>query len=355
MSEYVWKKVLYKAGSRCCTTGSNGNCECDDSYTDSEAFLAGLKKNAHFRKYSFWRAFWQSLVVAKEVSTVQAFISVFSCALCGSITAATLIGIDVVLYSVSVLWLVRSQRARRKQNQSQNQNQEQKQKHAQERGRQREGEVDLWTLGILVVCAYGLSPVLSTLTSSFSSDSIYWSTGLLLVAHLYSYSYCPIGDQEWAEAPAVQSPVSLNAAVFASVLLASRLPTPAYVFGFVNYAVLLFVLLPHIKFTATVTANTEQGKGEVSGKATAKGNEHSSCGSCSSSSGGGGGDLASCSNELPLGAKRRHLIINIALFSCNFVLMHPISSAATKIYAALLVFICVMCPLLLLYLQRFKR
>lgn len=321
MKEYEWKKTLFKTT----TTGSDPTLLSeDDSYTDEKTFLAGLIKNAHFRKYRFWGAFWQSLVVTKEVSTVQAFISVFSCALYGSITAATLIAIDVVLYGISVLWVLRSQKMKKRRNSD----------GGKKRGE--EGEVDLKTLLILVTCAYGLSPVLSTLTSSFSSDSIYWSTGLLLVVHLYSYSYCPLGDrEEWAEAPGVQSPASLNAAIFASVLLASRLPTAAYVFGFANYALLLFVLFPHIKFTANAASSSSSHDKEEGGK---KGN----------------GD-EEVTESVMRKARRRYFAINAALFVCNVVLMRPISSALIWIYISLLVFISVICPLILLFIQRYKR
>lgn len=42
--------------------------------------------------------------------------------------------------------------------------------------------------------------------------------------------------------------LSLNAAIFASVLLASRLPSVLQVFGLVALAVLLFTFLPMVRF-----------------------------------------------------------------------------------------------------------
>lgn len=336
MKEYEWKKTLFKAPG----SGGGRDTPGDDSYTDEKTFLSGLVKNAHFRKYRFWDAFWQSLVVTKEVSTVQAFISVFSSALYGPITAATLIAIDVVMYSISVLWILRSRRLRRKK------------REQEERGDvPREGEVDLKTLLILIACAYGLSPVLSTLTSSFSSDSIYWSTGLLLVAHLYSYSYCPLGEQEWAEAPGVQSPVSLNAAIFASVLLASRLPTAAYVFGFANYALLLFVLLPHIKFTASVASTPGEGpEGGAGSECGGRGKEEKGEENRGDEKGKSKGK-----KDLLHEAKKRYFVINVALFVCNVVMMRQISVAIIWIYVSLLLFISVLCPLILLFIQKYKR
>lgn len=331
MKEYEWKKTLFKTPG---SEGRGGAIPGDDSYTDEKTFLSGLTKNAHFRRYRFWDAFWQSLVVTKEVSTVQAFISVFSSALYGPITAGTLIAIDVVMYTISVFWILRSQRLKEKRSKEEKVKGEEERKGGK-RDVPREGEVDLKTLLILVACAYGLSPVLSTLTSSFSSDSIYWSTGLLLVGHLYSYSYCPLGEQEWAEAPGVQSPVSLNAAIFASVLLASRLPTAEYVFGFANYALLLFVLLPHIKFTASVASTTSEGSdgGAESG--------HS--------------EKDKVSNDSLYKAKKRYFVINVALFVCNVVMMRQISVAIIWIYVSLLLFISVLCPLILLFIQKYKR
>ena len=46
--------------------------------------------------------------------------------------------------------------------------------------------------------------------------------------------------------------VSLNAAIFAAVCLASRLPTSLHAFVTVLFAVLLFGLLPHLRMSLQV-------------------------------------------------------------------------------------------------------
>ena len=69
----------------------------------------------------------------------------------------------------------------------------------------------------LALC-YGLSPILITLTRTISEDTIYAMTALMLFAYLLFYDYRP-------SASMTSSPISLNAAIFASVCLASRLPS----------------------------------------------------------------------------------------------------------------------------------
>jgi phosphatidylinositol N-acetylglucosaminyltransferase subunit C len=88
------------------------------------------------------------------------------------------------------------------------------------------------------ICLRIAAPVLATLTSSFSDDTIHALAigfcGLHLIFHDYSLS-CHESDY---------FPISLNAAMFTAVLLASRLDEIQMVFGFVLFAVICFSLFP---------------------------------------------------------------------------------------------------------------
>ena len=114
-------------------------------------------------------------------------------------------------------------------------------------------------LAVLFSVIFGLSPVLSTLTASFSSDTVYTTSTLLLVLHLFCHGYT--GQKRsittyitiiitWLHLsePPTFSAVAMNAVVFASLLLASRLPSTQHVFGFVSYSFLLFALFPVVRY-----------------------------------------------------------------------------------------------------------
>ena len=114
---------------------------------------------------------------------------------------------------------------------------------------------------ISAVYAFGtlliLSPVLRTLTMSWSEDTIYAMTVILLfthaIVHDYGYIYRERDAGEklhdnlhdlsrvWRQ---VDNTLSLNAAMFAAVILASRLDTVTHVFAFIFLAITGFMMLP---------------------------------------------------------------------------------------------------------------
>ena len=82
---------------------------------------------------------------------------------------------------------------------------------------------------------YWFSPVLQTLTSSYSSDTIWALTIGLTALHTASHDYSYINDRVQHHRKQ-DGAVSLNTGIFASILLASRLSCPRTVFGFMFLA-----------------------------------------------------------------------------------------------------------------------
>ena len=80
-----------------------------------------------------------------------------------------------------------------------------------------------------------MSPILRTLTETISTDTIYAMVTLMVLVHLSFNNY-------GVNAAIVSQPISLNAAFFASVCLASRLPTSYHAFAFLISAIDIFVL-----------------------------------------------------------------------------------------------------------------
>lgn len=96
---------------------------------------------------------------------------------------------------------------------------------------------DLRTVLIFVFFGYILSPILKTLTDTISTDTIYAMTTFMMIIHLIFFDY-------GVSAAIVSSSLSLNAAIFGSVCLASRLASPFHAFVLLSNAVECFVLLP---------------------------------------------------------------------------------------------------------------
>jgi phosphatidylinositol glycan class C protein len=92
---------------------------------------------------------------------------------------------------------------------------------------------------VILVSLLALSPVLKTLTQSYCNDSLWTLTGLLLVAHLITHDYSLIlGPRN------VPGILSMNAAMCASILLASRLSSATHAFACISIAVQIFALFP---------------------------------------------------------------------------------------------------------------
>ncbi|KAI6818430.1 hypothetical protein KC340_g14146 [Hortaea werneckii] len=92
---------------------------------------------------------------------------------------------------------------------------------------------------ILIYCSLlGLSPILKSLTKSTSSDSIWAISSWLLILNIFTFDY--------GAGPEVKFPASLstNAALMASTVLASRLPSTTHVFSLTLFSIEVFGLFP---------------------------------------------------------------------------------------------------------------
>ena len=94
---------------------------------------------------------------------------------------------------------------------------------------------DLQSAAIFLSFTFGFSPVLKTLTESVSTDTVYAMSAIMLLAHLVSFPYAQ---------PSPPGSLSLNASLFASVCLASRLPGTLHTFAMLSCALLIFALWP---------------------------------------------------------------------------------------------------------------
>jgi phosphatidylinositol N-acetylglucosaminyltransferase subunit C len=95
---------------------------------------------------------------------------------------------------------------------------------------------------LFIICLRIASPVVKTLTSAVSEDTIYATSMLLSVIHLIFHNYHDSSKHQERMADTI----SLNTALFTAILLASRLQTAEMVVGFVVFAVISFNLFPMV-------------------------------------------------------------------------------------------------------------
>lgn len=124
---------------------------------------------------------------------------------------------------------------------------------------------------ILIYCALlGLSPILKSLTKSTSSDSIWAISAWLMIINVFFFDY---GGGVGVKFPAS---LSTNAALMASTVLASRLPSTEHVFSLTLFSIEVFGLFPvfrrhlrhiswrgHLALTAVLVMGAGGGVGVI--------------------------------------------------------------------------------------------
>jgi len=202
-----WKKVLYEKQ------------DYPDNYTDKNVFLKDLKRNIDLKPVSVLEACLGANLLLQEFCTVVLFALVYL------YIVNKWLETSLVLYSFSsasflgfILYRVKYQ-----------------------------GNFSKQTLGdsvrtVLTFTAFGqlFSPILHTLTDTISTDTIYTMSFLMFTVHLIFFDY-------GVNAAMVSKSLSLSAAMFASICLASRLYSPNEAFVLLTVATQLFVLFPILR------------------------------------------------------------------------------------------------------------
>lgn len=199
-----WRKVLWERQP------------FPDNYVDRR-FLEELRRNEGLRQYRYWAVVKEAGFVGQQLSCVAIFISLWLYmeqgllspeALLWSSLLCALIGYGLYRSLMSPVELGCETRTRL---------------------------ADLQSAAIFLSFTFGFSPVLKTLTESVSTDTVYAMSAVMLLAHLISFPY---------DHPSPPGSLSLNAALFASVCLASRLPGALHTFAMLSCALEVFALWP---------------------------------------------------------------------------------------------------------------
>ncbi|CAH1786540.1 unnamed protein product [Owenia fusiformis] len=205
-----WKKILYE------------NQGVPDNYVD-ETFLDEMRKNVYTREYEYWNVVKESGTLTQQASSVCIFVVIFIYMDNNSIKPEILFIVSSILTLIGyIVYHVISHN------------------NGIAQGNSRTWWDDFKTCVIFIGFGFGLSPVLMTLTDTISTDTIYAMTAFMLIANVIFHDYS-------ATAPVVSGALSLNAAIFASVCLASRLHTTWHAFATVSFAVEIFALWPEFR------------------------------------------------------------------------------------------------------------
>jgi phosphatidylinositol glycan class C protein len=111
----------------------------------------------------------------------------------------------------------------------------------------------MWEALLLAGILRLLSSVLRTLTASYSSDTVYALAISGMLVHLLACDYSYANGHGRKKAAFAGGVMSLNASLFSTTLLASRLSSNATVYVFVSTSVILFAFYPAARHTIAVT------------------------------------------------------------------------------------------------------
>ncbi|XP_065086640.1 phosphatidylinositol N-acetylglucosaminyltransferase subunit C [Ochlerotatus camptorhynchus] len=199
-SRKPWRKNLYE------------NSDYEDNYTDP-SFLQELKTNQNLQTYTIYEVFLGASRLSQQISIVTTFLIIFHYLYTDGVSpqnillkalGGTLLG--YIIYTGRNLRL----------------------SHVIE---------DSKTAVAVLVFGYIFSPLLHTLSDSVSTDTIFSMTFFVLVLHLIFFDY-------GVSAAIVSKAISLNAAIFGAICLASRLSSSFHAFVLLEVAAVYFALGP---------------------------------------------------------------------------------------------------------------
>mmetsp|Transcript_32876 Transcript_32876/g.55426 ORF Transcript_32876/g.55426 Transcript_32876/m.55426 type:complete len:296 (+) Transcript_32876:3-890(+) len=201
-----WKRILYEKQSY------------RDNYIDPFKFLEQLdvrKRNGDV--LTFATLFIGASVVAQQLTVIASFLTVYKYILLQETVLKSVVLLDALLLIIGLtvqLFLG-------------------------------EGKPKIWQ-SLQTVLLFGIllrisAPVLHTLTSSFSQDTIHALAITFSVVHLVFHDYAYINSQTGSFSAGT---LSVNAAIFVAIILASRVSSIEMVVAFLLLAVICFYLFP---------------------------------------------------------------------------------------------------------------
>lgn len=208
-----WQKVLY------------GNRGYPDNYTDP-VFLKDLQKNINVKSFEYWQAVIGATKLTHQLSIIVVFLLVFHNLNThpAYIPAEQLLPIVCLISCFGYCLYVLANGPRTRPD-----------------GTKSYSNTiidDSKTVVCVLVFGFILSPMLHTLTKSISTDTIYTITFFMFLLHIICFDY-------GLPAALVSNAISINAAMFGTICLASRLHSALDAFVFLLVSFILFAVYPN--------------------------------------------------------------------------------------------------------------
>lgn len=222
-----WQKILY------------GNRDYSDDYTDP-MFLKDLQTNINVQTFKYWEAVLGATKLTHQLSLIVVFLLVFHNLYMQSsyIPAGALLLIDGLICTIGYIMFIWTNGHERKRQI----NAHRMYVAAKASANHHLVEIvqdDIKTVACILVFGFILSPMLHTLTKSISTDTIYTITFFVFLLHIMCYDY-------GMPAALVSRAISLNAAIFGTICLASRLEASLDAFVLLIVSFTLFAVYPHV-------------------------------------------------------------------------------------------------------------
>ncbi|KAH8365559.1 hypothetical protein KR093_002008 [Drosophila rubida] len=195
-----WVKNLYS------------NREYPDNYTDV-SFLKDMQTNLHVRRYTLRETLGGITVLNNQISCITGFLILYHVMLTDKIAPTSILVPTCIITAIGYLYYRGSSLTMTLL-----------------------GE-DSKTLVTVLLFGYIFSPMLHTLTQAISTDTIYTTTFFVMLFNLMFTDY-------GLDVAMVSKAISLNAAIFGAICLASRLSTSYHAFVLLVEAAIFFVLYP---------------------------------------------------------------------------------------------------------------
>ncbi|CAO3568826.1 unnamed protein product [Mortierella alpina] len=254
-----------------------------DNHVDS-TFLEELKKNANIQHYEYWPVVAESIVITQQISSIVIFVAVFHGLHQKQLSPYLLIGSGTAAAALAYIFLERASSILAPGSNFQ-------------RRKIFKGAI------FVFLTLLGLTPMLRDLTLVRNDDTVWALSTVLFLANLAFHDY----DSDLKSNIKHPGSLSTNAAIFASVVLASKLETDSQVFGLLAFTVQWFALFPMVR------------------------------------------------RQLKSISIRSSIVLTLVLVLTAAWLLSSISSAIVVVYLLGMVFVTFVCPLWLIWIQRYKN
>lgn len=219
----VWRKVLYERQP------------FEDNYVDPQQFLQELRENENLMNYQYGEVVLNTFVIAQQISAVALFCVVFGKLFLGQMAPYSLLYTDGAILLVSWIAYVQYERLLAHNYAHDDVAPPQPRRttstYIWEFGR------PMVSIGMILVL---LTPILSTLTITYSDDTIVALSILTMCLHVLGTDYSYLNGYTESYHPNL----AVNSATFGVILMASRIKNPLESGALIAFGTICFSLSP---------------------------------------------------------------------------------------------------------------